>query len=475
MSYCHRICCFRSCSIAFALSAAKADSSHLRFSAGERSVGASTDLGVLWTRLRLLATPYFTSPESRGNAWLQLGGVLAFTLAGTGVSVWFNFLGRDFFNALSERNEAAFWHQLWTYLGGFLVGIPVFVLKDYIQGKMALDWRQWMTRQLLDEYLDRVSQLPCACLDKTGPVPSPLAVALGHPCYPPATHPWPSSSLLSTARLLPHPMGPPGRQPRPASDQRRRRLHRHGALPGPRRPRQPHRPRLLLRHPVPDLPAPVPGPLRLRRRRHGPVPPVRAAPGAPQLPAGEGGGGSALFPRASAGEQREVGGADGTRQRTCHGQCLSTRSSAHALHCTAPVRMHPSMTSLESVSIHTFTRLPSSPSQCGFLRWGGARVRDPQGPPAPCRGQPHGPAGGAEEPQLLHQLLQVHHHPPAHRRGEWSAAPVSTHPFNLNPALPTMPLLCHPTLKASFMLSSHPSPRHSSACPGGAPVLPWGD
>jgi ABC-type uncharacterized transport system fused permease/ATPase subunit len=48
-------------------------------------------------------------------------------------SVLFNFLGRDFFNALSEKNADAFTHQIFLYLGAFVVGIPVFVFKSYFQ------------------------------------------------------------------------------------------------------------------------------------------------------------------------------------------------------------------------------------------------------------------------------------------------------------------------------------------------------
>ena len=45
----------------------------------------------------------------------------------------FNFLGRDFFNALSEKDVDGFYMQLVKYLGGFAVGIPVFVFKGYYQ------------------------------------------------------------------------------------------------------------------------------------------------------------------------------------------------------------------------------------------------------------------------------------------------------------------------------------------------------
>jgi ABC-type uncharacterized transport system fused permease/ATPase subunit len=123
------------------------------FGPGEEVEGASTDLRVLWSRLRRLALPYFTAEESRGNARLYLVAVVLLTLAGTGMSVWFSFLGRDFFNALSEKDVVRFWHLLYTYLGAFAVGIPLFIFRDYVQSKMHLDWRQWMTRKLLREYL----------------------------------------------------------------------------------------------------------------------------------------------------------------------------------------------------------------------------------------------------------------------------------------------------------------------------------
>jgi len=45
----------------------------------------------------------------------------------------FSFLGRDFYNALSERDVAAFTMQLIKYLVGFVLGIPVFVYSDYLQ------------------------------------------------------------------------------------------------------------------------------------------------------------------------------------------------------------------------------------------------------------------------------------------------------------------------------------------------------
>ncbi|GAX72920.1 hypothetical protein CEUSTIGMA_g375.t1 [Chlamydomonas eustigma] len=114
---------------------------------------SSTDLRIIYNRLASLALPYWTASEegTSSRRW-KLAGVVGLTLATTGVSVVFNYLGRDFFNALSEKDPEAFSRQLLWYMGGFVVGIPVFVFKSYFQGKLALEWRQWLTEKLLIDY-----------------------------------------------------------------------------------------------------------------------------------------------------------------------------------------------------------------------------------------------------------------------------------------------------------------------------------
>lgn len=58
-------------------------------------------------------------------------------------SVWFNFLGRDFFNALAEKDVQLFQVQLVKYLTGFVVGIPVFVFAYYYQVMTCGQTLQW--------------------------------------------------------------------------------------------------------------------------------------------------------------------------------------------------------------------------------------------------------------------------------------------------------------------------------------------
>lgn len=57
---------------------------------------------TLFRRFWKVAAPYWFS-DDKVQARLQLGAVFALTLATTGISVGFNFLGRDFYNALASE------------------------------------------------------------------------------------------------------------------------------------------------------------------------------------------------------------------------------------------------------------------------------------------------------------------------------------------------------------------------------------
>lgn len=60
------------------------------------------ELGTLLRRFWKVAAPYWSS-EDKVQARLRLAAVFALTLGTTGISVGFNFLGRDFYNALASE------------------------------------------------------------------------------------------------------------------------------------------------------------------------------------------------------------------------------------------------------------------------------------------------------------------------------------------------------------------------------------
>lgn len=82
------------------------------------------DLQTLVRRFWKVAAPYWFS-DDKNQARLQLAAVFALTLGTTGIGVGFNFLGRDFYNALANKDQEQFAKQLLYYLGAFAGGIPV--------------------------------------------------------------------------------------------------------------------------------------------------------------------------------------------------------------------------------------------------------------------------------------------------------------------------------------------------------------
>ncbi|OVA16379.1 ABC transporter-like [Macleaya cordata] len=110
------------------------------------------DLPTIFRRFWKVASPYWFSEDKR-EARLRLAAVFALTLGTTGISVGFNFLGRDFYNALANKDQEQFTKQLMYYLGAFAGGIPVFVLRDYAKEMLALRWRSWMTSYYMERYL----------------------------------------------------------------------------------------------------------------------------------------------------------------------------------------------------------------------------------------------------------------------------------------------------------------------------------
>ncbi|KAF8075407.1 hypothetical protein N665_1096s0007 [Sinapis alba] len=112
----------------------------------------ASELRALWKRFWKVAAPFWYS-EDKDQARLRLAAVFALTLATTGISVGFNFLGRDFYNALANKDQEQFTKQLLYYLCGFAGGIPFFVLRDYAKETLSLRWRSWMTKYYLQRYL----------------------------------------------------------------------------------------------------------------------------------------------------------------------------------------------------------------------------------------------------------------------------------------------------------------------------------
>ena len=130
------------------------DAAPARVNASRPPPGAEVALSSLSARFKEVATPFWVDPSSSGNARLLLIVVVCMTLGTTAISVGFNFLGRDFYNSIAEKNPEDFDRLLKTYIAAIAGAIPVFVFRDYYQQVLTLKWRGWMTERYVEKYLD---------------------------------------------------------------------------------------------------------------------------------------------------------------------------------------------------------------------------------------------------------------------------------------------------------------------------------
>ncbi|MEI2577426.1 ABC transporter ATP-binding protein/permease [Scytonema sp. PRP1] len=88
----------------------------------------------------------------RWHPWVLLGLLLFFSLAVSGLNVIISYVSRFFQTALANRDAPTFWRFLWVYFSVFVIGTPIVVYFNYMQDKLSLHWRRWMTTSFLERY-----------------------------------------------------------------------------------------------------------------------------------------------------------------------------------------------------------------------------------------------------------------------------------------------------------------------------------
>ncbi|HEX7953221.1 MAG TPA: ABC transporter ATP-binding protein/permease, partial [Burkholderiales bacterium] len=99
-----------------------------------------------------LIKPYWTS-EERFIAWILLGAVIGLTLAMVYMNVQFNYWNNDFYNALQEKDKAAFWRLMgrFTFLATAYILMAVYAF--YLNQMLQIRWRRWLTDSYLKQWL----------------------------------------------------------------------------------------------------------------------------------------------------------------------------------------------------------------------------------------------------------------------------------------------------------------------------------
>jgi vitamin B12/bleomycin/antimicrobial peptide transport system ATP-binding/permease protein len=105
-----------------------------------------TASGGFFSRVWQLTSAYWRSEDKR-MAWLLLVVVVALSLLGVGFAVAFNNWYREFYNALQNKDLAAFNHLILYFCGLAAVAILIAVYRLYLTQMLTIRWRRWLTEQ----------------------------------------------------------------------------------------------------------------------------------------------------------------------------------------------------------------------------------------------------------------------------------------------------------------------------------------
>ncbi len=105
----------------------------------------------LWQRFWAIARLYWFSEEKRGAIGL-LGLLLLFLLLFNGMTVVLNYINRDLITALTNKDASKFFRMALLFFGVLVLAAPVNALYKYMERKLELYWRRWLTNHFLDKY-----------------------------------------------------------------------------------------------------------------------------------------------------------------------------------------------------------------------------------------------------------------------------------------------------------------------------------
>lgn len=70
----------------------------------------------------------------------------------SGISVYFSYLVRDFYSALTEKRIHDFWRVMIQFVVSMVVFVPIDVMYQFVRVKLQISWRKWLTERVMSLY-----------------------------------------------------------------------------------------------------------------------------------------------------------------------------------------------------------------------------------------------------------------------------------------------------------------------------------
>ena len=116
---------------------------------------------AFWT----LTKPYWVS-EQRSKGLTLLATVIGIALALVWMEVQFNSWNNDFYNTFQSKDEQEFFRQLGKFALLAVTYIIMAVYRLYFQQMLQIEWREWLTRHLLAEWMKDQTHYRLQLLDR---------------------------------------------------------------------------------------------------------------------------------------------------------------------------------------------------------------------------------------------------------------------------------------------------------------------
>ncbi|HEY6130904.1 MAG TPA: SbmA/BacA-like family transporter [Halioglobus sp.] len=110
-------------------------------------------LTVVWKRFVQAVRNFVTSEDASESRWM-FAGLAAFLFAINGMNVVNSYVGRDFMTAIADRDRPEFLLQALFYLIVFAISTLLSVNYRYLEERLALHWRHYLTRRSVERYLN---------------------------------------------------------------------------------------------------------------------------------------------------------------------------------------------------------------------------------------------------------------------------------------------------------------------------------
>mmetsp|Transcript_14977 Transcript_14977/g.45203 ORF Transcript_14977/g.45203 Transcript_14977/m.45203 type:complete len:636 (-) Transcript_14977:410-2317(-) len=90
--------------------------------------------------------------EERWKARSYAAATIVASLMTTLLLVRVSYAQRNIQTAMSEKDRAGFYSAIWQFVGIIAMATPSFALADWLEARLKLEWRRWLTARLLGAY-----------------------------------------------------------------------------------------------------------------------------------------------------------------------------------------------------------------------------------------------------------------------------------------------------------------------------------